>query len=289
VKLGVIADSHVSVDRFEPARWHNDFDLRGSRELLGRALEHDLLGDAEAVFILGDLAHFGDRASIRHVVEAVDDTGRPAMLLQGNHDVLVAGVRLEDEVGRSKFVSCPFRSDNPDAPLEPFRDAGLALEVHEVRAELTAKEARWPFHVERRRMVDAPDGRPVVVATHFPVLSLRRPALEAGLLYSGHLSDLADSHALALPQDRPAIVLSGHLHLRGVTSDQAVLQIAFAALIEAPHDVAVVQISEAANGDIVVEYECASIAHDDVERVPVVAPPSGAWEFDAHTARWAPA
>jgi hypothetical protein len=283
VKLGVIADSHVSVERFDHTTWHNEFDLRGSRDLLDRALRHELLDDAEAVLILGDLVHWGDRASLGHVVDAVDAAGRAAFLLQGNHDVLVPGVRLEDEAASAKMVATPFRADNPDAPFEPFHDAGIAFEVHEVRRECE-RGARWPFEVARRRLVDAPADAPAVVATHFPALSLRRDARAAELLYSGHLTDLADAHDCTLPAARPTIVLSGHLHIRGVVTEGPVLQIVFAALVEAPYDVAAVEITRDHVG-----YRCASIKPVDVDRVPVLAPPTASWHYDAADGTWSPA
>jgi hypothetical protein len=80
----------------------------------------------------------------------------------------------------------------------------------------------------------------------------------------------------------PTVVLSGHLHLRGVVTDGAVLQIAFAALIEAPYDVAVVEISEG----LAVSYQCASVQPIGVERVPVLAPPTARFAWDASQATW---
>jgi 3',5'-cyclic AMP phosphodiesterase CpdA len=283
VKLGVIADSHVSVERFDPARWHNDFDLRGSRALLRDALRHELLDDVDVVVVLGDLAHYGDRASVRDVVDAVDEAARPTLLLQGNHDVLVPGVRLEEEAASSKFVACPFRAGNPDAPLEAFRGEGIGLDMHEVRAECSPG-ARWAFEVASQRMVDATGDAVRVLATHFPVVSLRRPARAANLLYSGHLSDLADDSTATVDRDRPTVVLSGHLHLRAVTVDGPMLQLAFAALVEPPFDVSAVEITH----DGRVSYESASVQPVTVaaDRVPVLAPSSGAWAYDGRAGRW---
>src|SRR3954470_15580785 len=109
MRLGIVADSHVSVDRFEPVRWHNEFDLRGSRSRLRRALSHDLLAEVETVLVLGDLVHWGDRASLRALVDEFEDWARPAVLLQGNHDVLEPEVHLEDEVGDAKLLACMCR------------------------------------------------------------------------------------------------------------------------------------------------------------------------------------
>ncbi|HUR77859.1 MAG TPA: hypothetical protein VMZ22_07920 [Acidimicrobiales bacterium] len=112
--------------------------------------------------------------------------------------------------------------------------------------------------------------------THFPLLSLRRRARAAELLYSGHLSDLAPPVA-ALPTDSPVVVLSGDLHLRGVAHEADVLQLSFAALVEAPYELARVDIESRDDG-LVVEYQCASARPPDADKLPVLDPPAGRWQ-----------
>src|SRR5437763_561283 len=89
VRIGVIADSHVSVDerRFEPVSWHNEFRLPDSLARFTAALAHPHVAGADVVTVLGDLVHWGDRASLRAVVDAAGACGRPVILLSGNHDV----------------------------------------------------------------------------------------------------------------------------------------------------------------------------------------------------------
>ncbi|HUQ63286.1 MAG TPA: metallophosphoesterase [Acidimicrobiales bacterium] len=265
MRIAVIADPHLSVLRDGTASWHNPYRLADADDRLDAALADPLFNDADVFAILGDLAHFGDRESIRRCIDAVAEArgDRPSVLLGGNHDVLVEGVNLDDELE-------PW-CDGTDA-AKVFESSGLGLQVQIVTA-LTTREV-YAFDVDARTLA-APGPAGLVVFTHFPLLSLRRRARAANLLYSGHLSDLAPPVA-ALPTDLPVVVLSGHLHLRGVAHEGDVLQLSFAALVEAPYELARVDIQSRGDG-LVLEYQCASARPPDAEKLPVLDPPAGRW------------
>jgi hypothetical protein len=62
-----------------------------------------------------------------------------------------------------------------------------------------------------------------------------------------------------------------------------VLQLVFAALVEPPYEVAVVDIDiDRAS----VSYTCASVVEPDAEHLPVLDPPTGRWSFDRVADRW---
>jgi predicted phosphodiesterase len=277
VRLGVFADSHVSVARFEPASWHNPYRLHDSAARLERALAHPLLATVDAVVGLGDLCHYGDAASLAAVVETVAARHVPAVLVSGNHDVLEDGVRLEEVVDKvgDELIATPL-GNTPTAVAVAFEPLGASVLTHEITA-MWPTPAR-PFAVVARSLVGREAGTANVLFTHFPVLSLRRPARAADLLYAGHLADLADP--LELPPG-PTVVLSGHLHLRGVTTEGGVLQVVFAALVEDPFDVAVVELTD---GGRSVSYECVAIETSTAERIPVLAPATGSWHYEG--GRW---
>jgi DNA repair exonuclease SbcCD nuclease subunit len=278
MKLGVVADPHLSVLRDEPDGWHNPYRLGDAHERLDVALADPLLDDVDVFALLGDLAHFGDRESLRRCVDAVAKArrSRPAILLSGNHDVLAPGVRLEQEIddaGDPDLVS-PLAWPRASNAAEVFRAAGLGLHVHEVMA-LSDRQVE-PFDVSSHTVnAEAPAGH--VVLTHFPVLSFEKRAREAHLLYSAHLAQLAPP-VDPLPDDGPVVVLSGHLHLRGVTHERDVLQLSFAALVEAPYELARVDIDSNDEG-LTVNYECASARPPDADKLPILDPPTGRWCF----------
>ena len=284
LRLGVIADPHLALERTEDASWHNPYRLADAHERLDTALAHPLLERVDVIAVLGDLAHFGDRTSVRYVVEAVANNDRPAILLSGNHDVLTPGVRLEDEVrarGAAHVVS-PLASI-PDAPaVKAFAGASVGLAVHEVTA-LTDRGPQ-PFDVHGSRLADGDQSASLDVwLTHFPLLSFEDRCRQARLLYSAHLDQLAPPPAALPANTGPVVVLSGHLHVRATATEANMLQLAFAALVEAPYEVAVVELdTERAS----VAYRCVSVLEPDAERIPVLDPAEGRWLFDPASNRW---
>ena len=73
---------------------------------------------------------------------------------------------------------------------------------------------------------------------------------------------------------RPHLVFNGHLHVRAVTREESTLQLSFAALVEAPYEIATVRVE--IDGDAVnVSYECASLHAVEEEKVPVLDPAKG--------------
>ena len=275
LRLGVIADPHLSLGGGETA-WHNPFRLADAHERLDQAMNDPLFADVDAFAVLGDLVHFGDRDSLRRCVDGVAKArgDRPAILLSGNHDVLEPDVRLEQEIadlGDDDLVA-PLAWSARSRAVDPFAAAGLGLHVHEVMA-LTDRRTE-PFDVTSHTIsADAPNGH--VVLTHFPVLSFEQRARDAQLLYSGHLSQLAPP-VDPLPAEGPVVVLSGHLHIRGVTCDGDVLQLSFAALVEPPYELARVEIKADGEG-LEVEYQCASARPPDAEKLPILDAPVGRW------------
>jgi len=266
LRLGVVADPHLSL-RGGEASWHNPYRLADAHERLDAALSDERLADVDAFVLLGDLAHFGDRPSVRRCIESVDKTrlGRPAVLISGNHDVIEKDVHLDDEL--REFATAFDAS-------AVFASAGFGLRVQDVVAE--SERSAQPFDVRARTVLeDGPNGH--VVLTHFPVLSLEERARDAQLLYAGHLSQLSPTPP-SLPEEGPVLVLSGHQHLRGITHDSDVLQIVFAALVEPPYEFARVEI-ESDNGRMSVDYSCWSARVPDAPKLPVLDPDQGTWQW----------
>jgi hypothetical protein len=279
MQLGVIADSHVVVGERagESATWHNDFRLSDSCERFAAAMTHPHLRDADALVVLGDLVHFGDRASLRAVVDIAAACARPVVLLSGNHDVLDPGVRLEDVVGETTAPPSQVWSPRVDTPPAVvcglFEPAGIGLQVVEVGGMWVTPNL--PFAVESRGVVDAPPGAPGVTLTHFPLRDFQRRCEDAGFLYSGHLSQLATAPAL----DRgwvPHVVLNGHLHVRAVETAGCTLQLSFAALVEAPYEIATLDLERRGRG-LDIEYDCVSVRAVPEARLPTLDGARRSW------------
>jgi Calcineurin-like phosphoesterase len=275
LRIGVIADTHVVVDdrAAEAVSWHNPFRLADSLERLERAIDHSFVRDADVVVVLGDLAHFGDRPSLRAVVDAFASCAYPVVLLSGNHDVTEPEVRLDDvvcEVGAPNVWS-PGKATVPAALVALFADAGLGLQVVDVTAMWP--EPTRPFAVAARTVIAVPPGSPGLTLTHFPLLDFQERCEGAGFLYSGHLEQLAARPDLEGGW-RPHVVFNGHVHARAVTRVEHTLQISFAALVEAPYEIAAVEV-QADGGALDVSYECASLHDVEEEKVPVLDPEQG--------------
>jgi hypothetical protein len=286
LRLGIVADPHLALERLEDARWHNPYRLADAHERLDAALAHPLLEGVDVVAVLGDLAHFGDRTSVGYVVDAVATGDRPAVLVSGNHDVLTPGVRLEDEVraNRSGQVLSPLAWSAAAPAVKAFESAGAGLAVHEVTA--LADRRLQPFDVTGVRLATPDPTTGVDVwLTHFPLLSFEERCRDASLLYAAHLDYLAPPPPVLPEASGPVVVLSGHLHLRGVATEANVLQLVFAALVEAPYEVATVDIDV---DRATLAYQCASVVEPDAEHLPVLDPPTGHWSFDAAVGRWSP-
>jgi Calcineurin-like phosphoesterase len=275
LRIGVVADTHVVVDERarETVSWHNPFRLTDSLPRLERAIDHAFIREADVVVVLGDLAHFGDRPSLRAVVERFVSCACPVLLLSGNHDVTEPDVHLDDvvnEVGASHVWS-PGQRTPPNELVELFVEAGLGLQVVDVTAMWP--EPGRPFAVAARTLVHVPPGSPGLTLTHFPLLDFQERCEGAGFLYSGHLDQLAARPDLDR-RWRPHVVFNGHVHARAITRVDEALQISFAALVEAPYEIATVEVQIDGDG-LELSYECASLHDVEEEKVPVLDPEKG--------------
>lgn len=159
--------------------------------------------------------------------------------------------------------------------LDAFAGAQLGLDVLDVTDMWPAPDE--PFAVTARRLLQPPrDTGAGVVLTHFPLVSLRERCADVGLLYSGHLRNLAKEPELVATRDwRATVVLNGHLHVRAARRRESIYQLSCAALVEPPYDVTAVDV-HVHDGALRVHYECAPIAAAaHVESRPVLAPARG--------------
>ena len=125
---------------------------------------------------------------------------------------------------------------------------------------------------------DVAQGDLVVLATHFPMISRAGALAERGLAYAGDLLDAPRILAELRGSVAPVVALSGHLHARDSTSEDGVLQLAAAALVEAPYEVSIVEIVRSDSG-WTVERSCSSLGDAGELDLPVLSPAFERWSW----------
>ncbi|MDY7103498.1 MAG: metallophosphoesterase [Actinomycetota bacterium] len=264
----MIADPHVALGRREEIVWHHRLHLDDAHARLAAALAHPLVAGSDVVAVLGDLSHFGDAASVAHVVDAVAAAGGPTVLLAGNHDVFEAEVRLATLVSAAGAPAIwnPIAGGDADRHLSSlFTGAGLGARAWEVVGRAPGGR---PFAAACADLVTVDDG-PVVTFTHFPVLDIGERCDRHGLRYAGSLETLADHQPP--PAARPEVVLAGHLHLRSHDIRGHLLQLCFASLVEAPFEIGCVVVDhDVASGSVAVEVVCDTVGGPVVDDPPLL-------------------
>jgi predicted phosphodiesterase len=182
---------------------------------------------------------------------------RPGAGWQNPYDF--AGLRARLDAARERFAAervdaiCLLGdlSDDGDAAstgavLEAV--AGCGPPVHAVAGNHDERldPRTLPDAVAATRNVTLADGplpgEPRVALSHYPLLDRRARLEAAGLLYAGGHPE-GDAPADRLRADcAPTLVLCGHLHVRESHADGPLLQLACAALIEYPFEVALVDV-----------------------------------------------
>ena len=246
MRLGVVSDIHWTTDPDARGEWHGPYDFAALPDRLERARAAFRRERVDAVVIVGDLANSGDVTSAKAVLDRLSDgLGRPLLVVAGNHD-------------------CDERDDMLAGLCDPLTTTEVGGErIAGVPIARGGDGFRWTGVLER-----AP-----LVVSHFPVLSRERRLSERGLKYAG---DLTNRGALEwqINRDDPVIVLSGHIHAREAHAEGKVLQLSAGALIEPPHEIAIV---DAEPG--LVRRSVSLLGPRVTPRDPVLAPAGEAWAF----------
>lgn len=267
MRLGVVTDVHLGPPGMPNPHWHGEVrsDLAG--ELLGRGLQRLSNERVVALALLGDLTHLGDAASLGAVLTRLESSHRPIWIVPGNHDVTPHPDALGKAITkRAAWINLAVPTGEG---MEPWlRVAGLpiAREGTDGTIRLTALPdvAGW-------------DERPVLLLSHFPLLSRREATLDAGWKYAGDAAGAADAWALLTSREAPTIVLHGHLHLQDAIAAGPALQLGFGALAEAAHEVAVLDLT---CEDARVGVTVTPLAVQPADRAtPAIGEVCWSWEF----------
>lgn len=273
MKFGVITDIHLYPDPNTQKRfaWHNPYPMQRAMAQYDAALERCLAEGVDAIAILGDIAHIGDGASLDVALERAATTGKPVWVTPGNHDCTVRADAIALAVGkraRSRVTLLDAVGER-DAALAGWRLAGLPVASDD--GGDSARSLEQPA-------LDAWQDDPVIFLTHFPMLSLAEQCAAAGLKYAGDLRNYADTTAHLQQRSAPTLVLHGHLHVRDELARDSLLQLSFAALIEPPHEMAILEL-DGDSRELALHRRNVSIASHAAARLPVLAQDETRWQL----------
>jgi hypothetical protein len=125
---------------------------------------------------------------------------------------------------------------------------------------------------------------PLLLISHYPVLSLAGEISARGLPYPGDLLDRDELAERLLGHPAPVLVVGGHIHARASASRGPVLQLNAGALVEPPYECALVDLDRAANGGLTVRRRCQRLFGEPNPNEPVLSPEQEAWRFEG--GRW---
>ena len=226
----------------------------------------------DTIVILGDVAMIGDAASLHLGMALAAQTGKPIWVVPGNHDCTESPYALAEAVAVQSnpaliLLNGPgFRPD----PERRLRVAGLGLASdnggNSARATETIGQHAW-----------LADG--VLFMVHHPMLSLAERCAAQGLKYAGNLDNFDTIAPAITNRFAPTLVMHGHLHVRDELAVGNVLQLSFAALIEPPHEIGIVDIDIQNMRDISVRRRNIAVAPSDVTRLPILSAEETHWQL----------
>lgn len=264
MKLGVLADLHWSVSPDAAGHWHVPYDFDALAMRCTAAIGALTAQGCEVLVVAGDLTHEGDEASCEAALDCVlSRTPVPVAVVAGNHDVLLDPDLVSDR--------CDVR--------EAWRSAVAAANGNLVA--LRAVGVGPDATPSRDGGVDpvAGDGLATVVISHYPLVSGADRLAAAGLPAPGELAGRGLVLDLLTATRTPTVVLSGHVHARDAVRHENVLQISVPALIEPPHEGAVVDVDPVA-GTVRCSRVGGSAAPEGGDAMPwLLAPADERWQF----------
>lgn len=269
MRIGLLADLHWSVAPDASARWHAPYDFAGLAARCAQTVETLVARGCELLVVAGDLTHDGDDASCAAALRCILDASPiPVAVVAGNHDVgrdgalVPSRLAVRDAWRRAEAVA--------DEQLVALRAIGVDRDGRWARDDAAA-ETGWVV----------PHCLATVVVSHFPLAAHAERLAAAGLPSPGELADRAALLELLAATRRPTVVLSGHLHVRDTLAHGNVLQVCVPALVEPPHEAAIVDLDPF--GEVV---RCMRVAPGGAaaERAAapwLLAPADERWDFAA--------
>lgn len=273
--IGVITDIHLSPPGHPAAAFHNPYAFADAAARFEQALVYSAGSGADLIAVLGDLSHPGDEETLAQGVANIAAAGRPVWLVAGNHDVGMDIGALPRAVARLNAEQVRLATPDGQANSGGFRIAGLMLEEGAAADEPRAGSLN----------VAAWQGDTVILLSHYPIVSLREQADAAGIKYAGDLEGQQHLAASLRSRAYPTIVLHGHIHLGHVVAYGPLLQISFPALIEPPHAVTLLDLTQEGE-QLTVRLQESSVLPASEIPAPRLSVPDQIWRFASGA--WSP-
>lgn len=265
MRLGIVTDIHLAPPDCPPGGWHNPHQFATVSDRLARSLTWLTDRGAARILVGGDLTHHGDATSMDAVLDILDAAPVPAWIVPGNHDLDTSPDMLATRLAARGSSRISFLQGAGEPLGTGWHAIGLGL--------------------ERRDGADCATGLPesglsnlpLLVLTHFPVLSLSEAARTAELKYAGDLAN-RESLAQALRDHEAAsLVICGHLHIRHTQTDGPILQVANSAQIESLFEVTLLDLPDDARGPVTWETVSIDDAWPGVD--PGLSPRIQTWSW----------
>lgn len=227
LRLGVLGDVHLTDPPHPAAAWHNPYDFDGLPARLRRAVHAFARAGVDAVCLIGDLSHDGSLTALAPLAQCLADLDCRVLVAAGNHDR--GGGALTAALPGAELALAGGRE------IAGWRVAGLQVctgPVFGASLQVAPPVSHW-------------GSDPVVLLSHFPVCSFATDFAQRGMPYSGDVLDRAAVQAALTGRDAPTIVISGHIHARASCCDGPLLQLVQGALVEAPYESSLLEITAA--------------------------------------------
>jgi hypothetical protein len=271
LRIGLVNDLHwMHAPPASPTAWHNPGEFEGVLDRLQLTLTHFEAQEVDLVIAAGDFAHHGDVDSLAHVLNVLAGASAPVLVVSGNHDV-VDDPRLLERALTQAAVQGVALATRQGSPHGEMRVAGVHVDASEgwfgVRLREPPDTAAW-------------SSEPVLLISHYPVLSLASTVTASGFPYPGDLIERAEIADQLSTRSAPTVVFSGHIHARASVAEGPVLQITNAAMVEPPYECSVIEIESMPSGVLTVVRESVRVGTAAGRREPVFCAPQEEWAFD---------
>ncbi len=276
MRLGLISDLHWMLEPPDAGiAWHGgSAEFTAVLDRLRLALDHFAEQEVDLVALTGDLAHYGDDDALAQVLSACARASAPVLVVAGNHDLAEDPLRVERAISSAGEDGVSLAS-LAGAPHADTRVAGVHV----------GSTHGW-FGARLQALPDMGTwgSDPVVLISHYPLLSLAKLLSDNGFPYPGDLLDRREIAALLGARPAATIVVGGHVHARVATTAGPVLQLTCAAMVEPPYECYVIDVEERSEGTLAVRRASVRLRSGGTGREPVFSPAREEWTFDG--ARW---